>query len=89
MMTLDEARQLIAEYDALPDDLTQRIIWQDERMGLLPKIPLVCRECGAHYKDFECGWGEVRWHVERNEAFPDSLKGYCPKHAPPADDDDD
>ena len=74
------------EYDALPDDLTTRILWTDQNPP--PRVRLVCRECGKTYEFLQMAWDEVKREVQLHGTVMEEIRGICPKHEEPEDEEE-
>jgi len=73
-MTLEEARTLVEEYRALPDDLNMRLNWPG--YAKLPHYTLVCRQCGKTYKRGQVGLDDLTWMVDHGKLTL-TLEGIC------------
>ena len=71
-MTLEEARQLIGEYNALPN-IDSRMMW--DGYSRLPRLKLTCPDCG-HTRFLQIGMDELVRMVERGEVIAE-LPGVC------------
>lgn len=77
--TPDEIKALVAEYRALPDDLTTRLNWSGSER--LPHLQLTCKECGAIQEDVLVNMGELCRMADR-EDYRLNYRGFCAKCAP-------
>jgi len=83
---LEELKEKLVEYKALPDDLTARLIWQDANPP--PKIPLRCRECGKIYGYFQLTWTDIEFELNKGRNPLREIGGLCPKCAGPEEEEE-
>lgn len=81
METTEELKAKLAEYGALPDDLTARVTWVDANPP--PTVTVVCRECGVQMKTLSLSWQDVRQELELRGFLADKIGGWCDKCQPP------
>lgn len=83
--TLEEAKQLLAEYNALPDDLTARLCWNGYER--LPELTIHCSNCGKH-KSYPLSLDDIIWSVKHNQLKLTGEVMECEKCREPEDDED-
>jgi len=64
----------LREYDALPDDLTKRVLWIDRNPP--PVLRLVCEQCGSEHS-CQLTWDDVRQELSLHGQVPTALTTQC------------
>ena len=61
--TLVGLKEMADTYDALPDDLTIRILWVEDHP--CPNLPIVCKDCGKTINYISVSWRDAVVEVEQ------------------------
>ena len=86
-MKWGELRKQLAEFDALPDDLTTRI---NSPLSVPPPIPKFCQTCHCQCGNFILNWDDIRISLKHHQDEDEyKLPSYCAKHDPCNDEEED
>ena len=73
---LEILKRKLAEYKALPDDLTIRLMWIDANPP--PKTPFRCQITSKIYRHLQLDWHEVEQELKAGRNPLKELRGLCP-----------